>query len=153
MMKKLSLLLLAVLLACGFSACSSTSDIIAGDLKVALSRIERAGDGTIQMTWRVDNPNVVSYLVSKGTHKILLNGTLVGNIVQDTPLGVPSHAQLERTTTFVPVNPAAVAVIDQAVAQGSAAYHVDSTMVLLIIDDKFEKIHVTYSGTVPVVAK
>jgi LEA14-like dessication related protein len=152
-MKKLSLLLLAVLLVFGYSACTSTAEIIAGDLKVALARIERAADGTVQVTWRVDNPNVVSYLISKGTHKILLNGTLVGTIVQDKPLGVPPHAQMERTGVLAPANPAAATIIAQAVTQGSAAYRVDSTIMLLILDDEFEKVHITYSGTVPVVAK
>jgi len=152
-MKKLSLLLLAGLLIGGFSACSNTSEIIAGELKVALSKIERAGDGTIQVTWAVENPNVVSYLVSKGTHKVTLNGTLVGTIVQDTPLGVPANNKQERTGLLVLAGPAAAPVIDQALAQGSAAYRVDSTILLLILDDKFEKVHLTRSGSVAVVAK
>lgn len=152
-MKKMPLLFLAGLLVCGFSACSNVSEIIAGELKVALSKIERAGDGTVQVTWRVENPNVVSYLISKGTHKIMLNGTLVGTIVQDTPLGVPANNQLERTGLLVPAGPAAGPVIEQAMAQGSAAYRVESTVMLLILDDKFEKVHLTRSGTVPVLAK
>ena len=38
-------------------------------------------------------------------------------------------------------------------AHGSAAYQVDSTILLLILDDKFEKVHLTRSGSVAVVAK
>lgn len=152
-MKKLPLLLLTGLLVCSFSACTNVSQIIAGELRVALSRIERAGDGTVQVTWRVENPNVVSYLISKGTHKIMLNGTLVGTIVQDTPLGVPANNQLERTGLLVAAGPGAGPIIDQAVTQGSAAYQVESTVMILILDDKFEKVRLTRSGTVPVVAK
>jgi LEA14-like dessication related protein len=152
-MKKLPLLLLATLVLSCFSACTSTTDIIAGDLKVALTRIERAGDKTVHVIWRVDNPNVVSYLVSKGTHKILLNGTLVGTIVQDQPLGIPAQTKLERTSVLTLANPAAEAIIDQALAHGSADYRVESNIMLLIIDDKFEKIRLTYTGNVPVVAK
>jgi len=152
-MKKMPLLLLAGLLICGFSACSNTSAIIAGELKVALSKIERAGDGNVQVTWVVENPNVVPYLISKGTHKVMLNGTPVGTIVQDTPLGVPANNRLERTGSLVLAGPAAGPIIDQAVSQGSAAYLVDSTVFLLILDDKFEKVHLTRSGSVAVVAK
>ena len=152
-MKKLTRLLLAVLLASSLSSCSNVSEIIAGELKVALSKIERAGDGTVQVTWRVENPNVVSYLISKGTHKIILNGTLVGTIVQDTPMGIPASNQLERTGLLVTAGQATGPIIDQAVAQGSAAYRVDSTVFLLILDDKFEKVHLTRSGTVAMVAK
>ncbi len=152
-MKKMPFLLLAGLLICGFSACSNVSEIIAGELKVALAKIERTGNGTVQVTWVVENPNVVSYLISKGTHKIMLNGTLVGTIVQDTPLGVPANTRLERTGLLVPAGPAASPIINQAVSQGSAAYRVDSTVFLLILDDKFEKVHLTRSGTVAVGAK
>lgn len=152
-MKKMPLLFLAGLLICGFSACSNVSEIIAGELKVALAKIERTGNGTVQVTWVVENPNVVSYLISKGTHKIMLNGTLVGTIVQDTPLGVPANTQLERTGLLVLAGPAAGPVIDLALAQGSVAYRVDSTVYLLILDDKFEKVHLTRSGTVVVAAK
>ena len=152
-MKKTCALFLAGLLICSFSACSNVSEIIAGELKVALAKIERTGDGSVQVTWVVENPNVVSYLVSKGTHRIMLNGTLIGTIVQDLPLGVPANSQLERTGLLVPAGPAAGAVIDQAVQQGSAAYQVDSTVILLILDDKFEKVRLARSGTVAVVAK
>lgn len=152
-MKKFSLLLWAGLLIGGFSACSNTPAIIAGELKVALAKVERAGDGTVQVTWVVENPNVVSYLVSKSTHKIMLNGTLVGTIAQDSPLGVPASNRVERSGALVTAGPAAAAVIDQALAQGSAAYRVDSTILLLILDDKFEKVHLTRSGSVAVVAK
>lgn len=152
-MKKLPLLLLAGLLVFGFSACTSTTQIIAGDLRVELARIERGGDGGVQVTWRVRNPNVVSYLLSKTSHKITLNGSIVGTVVDNLPLGVPAQNQMERTGMLVPASPAAGSVIDQAVAQGSAAYGMESVVMLLIIDDKFEKIKFTASGTVPVVAK
>lgn len=152
-MKKTCALFLAGLLLCSFSACSNTSEIIAGELKIALAKVERMGDGSVQVTWVVQNPNVVSYLISKGSHKVMLNGTQVGTIVQDLPLGVPANNQLERTGLLVPAGPAAAAVIDQAVQQGSAAYQLDSTIYLLILDDKFEKLRLTRSGTVAVVAK
>ncbi len=152
-MKKLFLLLLAGLLVCGFCACASTTEIIAGDLKVELTRIERTGDGAVHMTWRVDNPNIVAYVLAKTSHKLTLNGTLAGTFTDDSHLGVPPQSQMERTGTLIPASPSVKALIDQAMSQGSAAYQMESVVMLLIFDDKFEKIRLTAKGTVPVVAK
>lgn len=145
--------ILAGILAGSFSACASKSAVIAGDLKIVLSRIERERDGTLQVSWQVDNPNVVSYLFSKGVHKIMLNGTYIGTITQNDPLGIPANTKLERTVSLVPHDSVAKSTIDQAVIQGTASYLVESTVMLLIIDDDFEKIHFTRSGTVPIVSK
>lgn len=151
-MKKLPLLLLAVLLAGTFSACSNPTEIIAGGLKVDLTRIERANDGAVRVTWRVSNPNIVPYLLSKTTHKITVNGIGVGTLVDDSHLGLPAQTQLERTAVLIQAGPAAVAVIEQAMVPGSAAYELDTGITLLIVDDKFEKIRLKAAGTVPVVA-
>jgi hypothetical protein len=152
-MKKILLPLLAVFaLICGFTACGSTDFLTAG-LKIELSSIERASDGAVRVTWRVQNPNVFSYLLDKTSHKLSLNGTLVGTITDNSPLGVPAQSHAERTEILTPTKPPAGTVIDQAVAQGSASYRLDSTLNVLLLDDKFEKISLTGSGTVPVTAK
>jgi hypothetical protein len=101
----------------------------------------------------VGNPNIVSYLLAKTTHKLTLNGLVVGTLGDDSHLGVPAQTRMERTTVLVPASPAAGAAIEQAVAQGSAAYELDSVIMLLIVDDKFEKVRLKAAGTVPVVAR
>jgi hypothetical protein len=145
-------LLFALVLLCGFTACGAPTYITAG-AKIAATSVERTGDGTVRVTWRVENPNVASYLLARTSHKLSLNGTLVGTLTDTSPFGVPAQSQVERTTVLTPVNPPADAVLQQAVAQGSAAYRLDSTVHLLIVEDKTERIPLTHSGTVPVTAK
>ena len=145
-------LLLALVLVCGFTACGAPTYITAG-LKIEATGIERAADGTVRVTWRVQNPNVAAYLLARTAHKLSLNGTLVGTLTDTSPFGVPAQNHAERTGLMTPVNPPADAVLQQAVAQGSAAYRLDSTVHLLIVEDKTEKIPLTNSGTVPVTAK
>lgn len=152
MKKILPPLLLALVLVCGFTACGSPESLTAG-LKLELTGVERAADGTVRVTWRVQNPNVFSYLLDKTFHKLSLNGTLVGTITDNSPLGVPAQSRAERTAVLTPAKPPAAAVIDQAVNQGSAAYRLDSILNVLLLDDKFEKRPLSASGTVPVIAK
>ena len=152
MKKTLSRLFFALVLVCGFTACGSPEFLAAG-LKIELTGIERTGDGTLHVAWHVQNPNVFSYVLSKTSSKLSLNGTLVATLTDDAPLGVPAQSKAERTAVLKPANPAAATVIDQAVAQGSAAYRVDTVLTILLLDDKFEKVSITASGSVHVTAK
>jgi hypothetical protein len=151
-MKKLSLLLLAGLLACGFIACTS-ADVMTNGLSIALTRIERTGDGAVHVTWRIGNPNIVSYLLTKGAHKLTLNGTLVGTVIDNSRLGVPAQNQVESSGLLVPVGPGSASIIDQAVAQGSASYKVESIVTMLVVNETIEKFPLSASGSVPVGAK
>lgn len=148
----LSRLLLALILVCGFTACGAPTFITAG-IRIEATRIERAGDGTVRVIWRVENPNVTSYLLEKSNHKLSLNGTLVGTFTDTVRFGVPARNHAERSSILTPVNPPAETVLAQAIAQGSATYHLDSMVHLLIVDDQIERIPLTHSGTVPVSAK
>ncbi len=152
MKKILFPLLLAVVLVCGFTACGSPESLTAG-LKLELTGIERAGDGTVRVMWSVQNPNVFSYVLDKTSHKLSLNGTLVGTITDNSRMGVPAQSHAERTGVLTPAKPPAAAVIDQAVNRGSAAYRLDSIVNVLLLDDKFEKRSLAASGTVTVTAK
>ncbi len=145
-------LLLALVLVCGFSACSNP-EFIASGIKLELTKIERASDGSVQVAWRVGNPNVFPYLLSKTSHKIKLNGVLVGVVTDNSPLGIPAQDHAECTGVLTPANPAAGATIEQAIAQGSAAYRLDSSVFVLLLDDKSEKVLMTSSGTVAVTTK
>jgi hypothetical protein len=151
-MKNLPPLLLAGLLACGFIACTS-ADVMANGLSIALTQIERTGDGAVHVTWRVGNPNIVSYLLTKGAHKLTLNGTLVGTVIDNSRLGVPAQNQVESSGLLVPVGPGSASIIDQAVAQGSASYKLESIVTMLVVNETFEKFPLSASGSVPVVAK
>ena len=152
MKKILPPLLLALFLVCGFTACGSADFLTAG-LKIELTGIERMGDGSVHVSWRVQNPNVFSYLLDKTSHKVSLNGTLVGTLTDNAPLGVPAQNHAERTGVLTPAKSDVKAVIDQAVTQGSAAYRLDSALNVLLVEDKFERVALASSGTVPVTAK
>jgi hypothetical protein len=152
-MKKLPLLLLAGLLACGFIACASAPGIISSGLSVGLTRIERASDGAVYVTWHVSNPNVVSYLFARSSHKLSLNGTVVGTFLEESRLGLPAQNQVESTGRLVPMGPGAMSLIEQAVARGSAEYRLESAITILTYDEDFEKFRLSASGNVPVTAK
>ena len=152
MNKILPRLLLALVLVCGFTACSSPESITAG-LKLELTNVERAGDGSVRVAWRVQNPNVFSYLLSKTTHKLFLDGTLVGSFNETNPLGVPAQSHAETISVLTPVQPPAGTLLDQAIAHGSANYRLDSVLFVLLLDEQIEKIPRITSGTVAVTTK
>jgi hypothetical protein len=146
------LLLLGLVLG-GLTGCSSTTEIISAGLRVDVTQIQRDSTGGVQVTWRVRNPNVVSYLFTKSTHKLNLNGTPVGTMADTSPLGVPQGNQADRTVALLPANAAAGEIIDRAIAQGSATYRLDSVLWVLIVDEDVEKVPLSASGSVPVTAK
>ncbi|HEX2860019.1 MAG TPA: hypothetical protein VHN79_00180 [Lacunisphaera sp.] len=149
-MKRLLTPLFLLLILCGLTACSSTKEIIANGLRVEVTRVQRDGNGAIEVTWRVHNPNIVPYVFSKTTHKLSLDGTLIGTLEDTSPLGVPQSNVVERTGTLVPAGGAATQAIEQALARGTAAYRQDSSIWILIIDDELEKVVLNSAGTVPV---
>lgn len=135
---------------CALTACTNTSKIISTGLSVELTQIEHRGDGTIQVTWRIKNPNVVSYLVDRAVHKVALDGALVGTIDDTSRLGVPPQSAADRTSVLTPANPQVAEHIMQLAAKGSASYQVESTISLLIYDDQISKSTLSTSGSVPV---
>jgi hypothetical protein len=146
-------LLLLCLVFGGLTGCSHNTEIISAGLRIELTQIQRDNAGGVQVTWRLHNPNVVSYLFTKSSHKITLNGTVIGTVSDTAPLGLPQFNQIDRTLPLVPANPAVAEIIDRAIAQGAAAYRLESTLVVLIVDEDTEKIPLSASGSVPVTAK
>jgi hypothetical protein len=82
--------LLALLVAL-VSGCTNTSKLVSRGLKAEVTSIVRAPDGSVTASWRVTNDNVVAYLFNRVRAKIYLNGTYLGLISNDTPLGHPSQ--------------------------------------------------------------
>ncbi|HEY8993735.1 MAG TPA: hypothetical protein VIM71_03540 [Lacunisphaera sp.] len=153
MKQLLTPLLLIGLVLCGLTGCSSNTEIMAAGLRVEVTQVQRDQTGAVQVSWRIRNPNVVSYLFSKSSHKLSLNGTAIGTLTDTSPLGVPQGSQADRTSPLVPANATANEIIDRAISQGSASYRLDSIMWVLIVDDDTEKIPLNSSGSVPVTAK
>lgn len=133
-----------------FAACSNTSEIIATGLSVELNKIERTADGRVEVSWQLNNPNVVPYLVDRVSHKVTLDGEEIGTISDSTRLGLPKQGKEGRTNTLTLANAAAAERVAQAATRGSANYRLESTLWLLIVDDDIVKSTLSKSGTVPV---
>lgn len=135
------------------SACGSGTEIISRGLRIAVTKIERTSAGAYEVSWQVENPNVVAYVVDHSEHKLYLDGVLVGSVSRKARQGVPVQNKAEAVDALVPVNSAAADKLAQALSQGSAAYRIDSTIWILLADDETAKSQLTSSGTVAVVAK
>lgn len=153
-MKKLhtSVFLLA-LLAAILAGCTNNSRLISTGLNIELTGIERASDGSVSASWRMDNSNIVAYLLTHVRHKIYLNGTYLGTVMDEEPLAVPASTKTGRTSKLTGGNAAATQVLAEAITRGSANYRIDTQIVIRIYDEAVEKAALANSGTVPVTAK
>lgn len=142
------------LLLCGvlfLSGCShGGSDVIAVGLNAELTGIERTGDGTVMVKWSMVNPNVASYLLSRVTNKIYLNGTFLGTTVDTDAMALPVQQSVSKVSKLTPAGPETARLLTEAAARGSAAYRVDSQLVILLYGETTEKAALTHSGSVPV---
>lgn len=152
MKKFLTPLLGAALFTLFATGCSSTNTLMVG-LKTELTGIARAGDGTVQVSWRVVNPNIVSYLVAEADQRIYLDGVLVGTSKDREPVAVPAQSKTDRTSALVPAGAAAERTLAAALKAGSAAYRLESSVTIRLYGDTTEKSTLTASGTVPVTAR
>ena len=144
--------LLVGLLAAALAGCNSGQVVTVG-LKVELIGIQRTGDGTVQVTWRVNNPNVVSYLLSETRHRIFLNGALVGSVVDTEPTAFPAQSHVDKTAKLTLAGAAAERGLSEAAAAGSAGYRVETQIIVQLYGDAYEKGNLSQSGTVPVTNK
>lgn len=152
-MKKLLAPLFLLLAGLWLGGCSNIAEISTSGLQADLVRLQRAGNGEIRVTWRVRNPNIVAYVLTKSSLRISLDGAPVGVVTDPTRFGVPPMNQIEQTTVFVPNGPAAADLINRAIAKGSANYSFEATVWMLVVDDKSEKFTLTGSGTIPTSAE
>jgi LEA14-like dessication related protein len=152
-MKKLFLPLLVSLFAFLLSSCASHIEASTAGLRAELVKLERAANGDVQVTWRVRNPNVVAYVLTKSALKISLDGVPVGTVEAEKRFGIPSMNQVDQTGVLTAPGPSASQAISQAIARGSANYTLNAGLWLLVVDDDIEKFSLTASGTVPVGTK
>jgi hypothetical protein len=152
MKKFLTPFLLAALAALLGSGCSSSNTITAG-LRVELTEIVRAADGTTRADWRMVNPNVVSYLLAETSHRVYLNGTLVGTITDKEAMALPAKNQSARSAVLRTEGDGAGRVLAGAASAGSAAYRVESSVTIRLFGESTERTSLASSGTVPVTSK
>jgi LEA14-like dessication related protein len=122
-------------------------------LQVELTGVKRAGEGSASVSWRVVNPNVVSYLVAQTNHRVYLDGVLVGTINDRDALAVPAQSKPERTSALVIAGPAAERALAAAAAAGSAGYRLESVVTIRLYGENTDKTDLRSSGTVPVTGK
>jgi LEA14-like dessication related protein len=146
-------LLLLILTVGGLTGCSSMTKTIASGLRIEVTQVQRDSGGNVLVSWRVQNPNVVAYLFTKSSHKLTLDGTTVGSFEETVRFGVPAFSHAERTATLVTTKTPAPQIIEQALARGSTAYGLDSTLWVLIVDEQVERISLKGSGQAPVSTK
>lgn len=127
----------AVALVVSFSACSSRIPV---GLGIELASLEAAAG---KATVRYVNPSVVSYNVDHSTHRVFLDGKLVGKIEIKAPLGIPAQRNLEQGGTFVAEKGANVAT-------GSANYRLQSELTLVLYGENVQTSKLSGSGTVVV---
>jgi hypothetical protein len=153
-MKRLFAPVFLLALVAGFTAsCTNPAKVMATGLKGELTGINCASDGTVTAAWRVTNDNVVSYLFSRVSSKVYLNGTLVGLLINENPEGIPANTTVERSGKIKISDEAARRALAAAQEKGTASYVVDTTVTVTTYGDEFEKITLTNSGTVPVTTK
>ena len=143
----------ALMSALFLTSCSNTSQIIATGLEVEVTGITQTSDGSALISWEFKNTNVVTYLFSHISHQISINGTPLGVIEDKNALPLAPNSTTGRTSTLSSLNAAASGALADAVKAGSANYHIDTQITVLLYDDMKEKSALSGSGTVVVKAK
>ena len=133
------------------AGCSSNT--ITVGLKVELMNITRSSDGTTQVSWRLVNPNIASYLVDETTQRIYLNGTLAGTIKEHEAVAIPAQSYANRTTRLVTAGTTGERALAEAIAAGSANYRTETAITIRLYGDSLDKSSLTSAGKVTVIAK
>ncbi|HEY4248337.1 MAG TPA: hypothetical protein VGM64_15925 [Lacunisphaera sp.] len=147
------LLGLALLSTLFLSSCNSNSQVIATGLEVEVTGITQASDGSATVSWQFKNTNVVAYLFSQISLQVSLNGTPLGSIVEKDPLPLPASSNAGRTSKVTTLDATASHALAEAVKAGSANYHIDAQITILVYDNVKEKSVLGNSGTVTVKAE
>jgi len=134
------------------AGCSSTNNTTAG-VKIELTGVARASDGSTRVTWRVANPNVISYLVSQANHRIYLNGVLIGTVNDREPVAVLPQAHTDVTSVMASAGPAG-----RQRARGGGGGRIRRlprgvSHRVQLYGEMIDKSNLTADGTVPVTMK
>ena len=143
----------ALISALFLTSCNNTSQLIATGLEVEVTGITQASDGSALISWEFKNTNVVTYLFSHISHQISINGTPLGVIEEKDALPLAPNGTAGRTSTLPALNAAGSQALADAVKVGSANYHIDTQITVLLYDNMKEKSALSGSGTVVVKAK
>lgn len=114
------------------SGCSSASDRLKG-LSADLSEVKISPTG-VTISVRYINETVVPIALSGSRHELQLNGTSIGDVRSDKPVGVQ---KLSSVTQEIPLtDPKAAERVRQLGGSGQVRYRLQSTLQILAGDDK-----------------
>jgi LEA14-like dessication related protein len=138
-----SLALLALLslcvAGCGSSVQQGVVTVVPIDIKPVNATLL---ESEVVLTLRITNENIGALGFSGSSHRLYLNGSYVGNAVNDRPFGVPP---LQSVTQDVTVHLENLALVRQLAALGeshTASYRLDSVLYQTIYEDKSQmKVH------------
>jgi LEA14-like dessication related protein len=133
----LRLLSLAICLS-GLVGCTSHGTL--GGIAVTVVAVKPAAPPAPEtqgvLTLQFANENVASVAMDNSTHRLLLNGTYVGQATTTAPEGLPAMAPI---TLNIPVNfenPTLVRQLANAAGAKTASYRLESDMLVVFGDDK-----------------
>jgi hypothetical protein len=147
-MKKLFAPLLLALGVLFTAGCSSNMQIVTAGLRAEMLRLQRLPGGDVQVTWRVNNPNVVPYVITRATLKLSLDGKPVGELTEPRRFAVPAQNLADQSSVLPASAITDATTVEQALARGSASYSLNATIWILMIEDKEEKFRADSSGSV-----
>ncbi len=107
---------------------------------VALRSMESGGaaHGQVAMNLRFTNENVVPVGISRARHKLFLNGTLAGEVMNESPLGLPPLTSLSQDVTL-PLTATAPAALRELAQRPQTSYRIES---ILYVDAGEEKMDI-----------
>ena len=91
--------------------------------------------------------------MAQSSHKVQLNGVVVGTANDKEPLAVPAQSRVDRTSPLVLAGTSAEHALASAVAAGTASYQVESSILIRLYGETTDKSTLKASGTLPVTAK
>jgi LEA14-like dessication related protein len=145
-------LILSLLLSLFLAGCGGPSNVTVG-LKTELVAVARQSNGQTLVTWRAVNPNVVPYLLASATHRVYLDGILIGSVTDREALAIPAQTNQDHTVALTLVGGGAEQALAKAATVGSAAYRLETTVIVRLYGEETEKSELRATGTVPVTSK
>jgi len=150
-MKLIPLLLCSLLGCCLLLAgCSTTASEVSG-ITVSVDGFRKYDASPVQtkaiMILRFTSENTRAIGFSESTHRIYLNGSLVGTAVNNKPIGLPPLMSVTQDVVVDLVNPAVVKQAKAAAGDNPSRYRVESVLRFVLAEEKVQ-IKSVYDGTV-----
>lgn len=148
---KLIPLLLSALLGCCLllTGCSTVSEV--NGITASVDGFRKYDSSPVQtkaiMILRFTSENTRGIGFSGSTHRVYLNGTLVGTAVNKNPIGLPPLESITQDVVIDLVNPAAVKQAKAIAGDNPSRYRVESVLQFTIGEEK-EQIKSAFEGTV-----